>query len=355
MANLQQIKGDAAVGVKPQDGVLLLRVIHPADLGAALRVQRPISDRIPGVAAGGGHTFNLLLGRHRHRIAAIWHEHPGHPAIRVLHLGRPLDALQPVRLNVAMVAELDGRQIARAQVDTAAFDTTAHHVGEIETITSKFGYLGTRGCQFLSEMRFLTSDALCFRAVHFALPAFHPSKHGPQPVIFLLLNGIELVVMTACAVDRDAHRGGDDLRDHVIEISRTSGASEHVALSFHLPHKVPRSGGEKSSGNDGLRIIRHDHIPRDLLADELIIGLVSIERFNDIVTIAPHIGAQLITLKAVCVGVMGDVEPVPCPALAVMGGVQQFIHQLLIRLGIRIFHKLLHPFRGWWQADQIKA
>ena len=179
LANLCEIKGDPTVGVKPQDGVLFLRVIHATDLRTALRVQRPISDGIPGVAAGGWQSFNLLLGSHRHRIAAIWHEHPGHPAIRVLHLGRPLDALQPVRLNVAMVAEFAGGQIARAQINAPPFDATAHHVGEIEAVAGEFGDLGTRGCQFLSEACLLTSDALRFYAVHLTISAFYTSKHGP--------------------------------------------------------------------------------------------------------------------------------------------------------------------------------
>ena len=130
--------------------------------------------------------------------------------------------------------------------------------------------------------------------------------------------GIEFVVVAARAVDRDAHRRGDDLRDHVVEIAGAGGALEHVALRLHLAHEIPRPGGEKTRGDDRLRVIRRKHIARDLLAEKLVVRLVGIQRLDDVIAIAPGVRPQLVALKAVRVRVVRDVQPVPRPALAVM-------------------------------------
>ena len=58
--------------------------------------------------------------------------------------------------------------------------------------------------------------------------------------------------------------------------------------------------------------------PASLLADELVVGLVVVERVDDVVAIPPGVGVSEVLVHAVGVGVAGHVEPVPAPALAVV-------------------------------------
>ena len=223
-----------------------------------------------------------------------------------------------------MIAELLGGQVSGAQMDAAPLHARAasiaatDHVGEIEPFAGEFGDLCTGLHEFLGEALFFGCDTLTLARLRIAITAFHAGKNGPQAVILLLRDGIELVVVAACAIHRHGHRGGERLRGHVVEIERTRGAFEHVALRFHLAHKIPRTCGEKAGSDDALRIIRRDDIARDLLAKELVVGLVGVQRIDDVVAIAPRIRAEFVALKAVRVRVMRDVEPVACPAFAVV-------------------------------------
>ena len=53
---------------------------------------------------------------------------------------------------------------------------------------------------------------------------------------------------------------------------------------------LPRSGPEKASRDQGLRIARVKFIAGDLFADESVVGLVRVECPNDVVAITPSIG-----------------------------------------------------------------
>ena len=70
----------------------------------------------------------------------------------------------------------------------------------------------------------------------------------------------------------------------------------------------------------------------DLLDDELVEGLVAVERLHDPVAIFPD-GARLIEGVAVGIGVARQVEPVPAPALAVVRRGEQPIDHFLV--GVR--------------------
>src|SRR2546428_12844050 len=60
---------------------------------------------------------------------------------------------------------------------------------------------------------------------------------------------------------------------------------------------------------------RRQLVARKLLQNEAVVRLVAVERADHVVAIAPHLGADLIVLVAVGIGVARQVQPVPRPAL----------------------------------------
>ena len=78
-------------------------------------------------------------------------------------------------------------------------------------------------------------------------------------------------------------------------------------------------GDHEARRDDPLAFAGRQHVAGQLLADEIAIGLVRIERGDDPVAVGPGVVAALVLVVAVRVAVVGHVEPVPAPALAVRG------------------------------------
>ncbi len=106
---------------------------------------------------------------------------------------------------------------------------------------------------------------------------------------------------------------------------------------------------------DGVGIVGLELVAGELEGDESVIGHVGIERLDDPVAIPPGVGAGLVELEAVGVGIAGQVEPVLRLTLAVVRAGQEPVN-------LR-FHRLRRPIgleRGDLlgsrrQADQVEA
>ena len=96
------------------------------------------------------------------------------------------------------------------------------------------------------------------------------------------------------------------------------------------------------------------HIAGDLLADEPAVGKVAIEGRDHVVAIRPGMVAALVLVVAVRVAVMGHVEPVPAPSLAVMRAGEQSIDQGFVGVRRSIVQKLLDFLGRRRQADQVE-
>ena len=160
--------------------------------------------------------------------------------------------------------------------------------------------------------------------------------------------------MATGAVDRHRGAGGHDLREHVIKIQGPRSATQDRAFGLHLADKIPRAGSEKAGGDNCIPVIRPKGITGDLFLQEPVIRLVGIEGLDDVVAVGPGVGAQFIARKAVRVGVVGDIQPVPGESLAVVGRGQKCIDQIFVGLGIRAVDKRLHRLWLGRQAKQIK-
>ena len=95
--------------------------------------------------------------------------------------------------------------------------------------------------------------------------------------------------------------------------------------------------------------------PRDLLADELVVRLVVVERVDHVVAVAPRVRPRVVLLEARRVGVAGHVEPVPAPALAVVGRGQQPVDEPLPGAARRIGQELVGLRRRRRHAGEIQV
>src|SRR2546423_716856 len=65
-----------------------------------------------------------------------------------------------------------------------------------------------------------------------------------------------------------------------------------------------------------LVVLRRHQVPRELLLDEHVVGLVGVERGDHVVPVPPRLGVVEVDRLAGRLGEPGDVEPVPAPPLA---------------------------------------
>jgi hypothetical protein len=94
-------------------------------------------------------------------------------------------------------------------------------------------------------------------------------------------------------------------------------------------------------------------VARDLLNCELVERHIAVERLDDPVAVAPD-GAAQVFLVAVGVGVAGEIQPHQRLPLAVVGRVEQFVHQSLVGVGARVFQEGVHLFGRGRQSRQVQ-
>ena len=102
-------------------------------------------------------------------------------------------------------------------------------------------------------------------------------------------------------------------------------------------------------------IVGPEFVARDLLLHKAVVGLVFVERFDDVIAVAPGVGAGLVALEAFAFGVAGEIEPVACPAFAVMRRGEQAIDNLFISFGRLVGHKGVDFFRRGRKAGQVEG
>ena len=137
------------------------------------------------------------------------------------------------------------------------------------------------------------------------------------------------MVVAPCASQRQAEhdlagrvqRVLDDLVD-VFELER--------AEPFRLGDET---GGDHPPGIVLGRPVAGEDVAGELLVEEPVVRDVGIEGVDDVVAIEVRLGDRVIGVVAGGVGVAGQVEPVPAPALAVMGRGEQLVDEALVGIG----------------------
>ena len=153
-----------------------------------------------------------------------------------------------------------------------------------------------------------------------AVGAVHAREDRLQRVVVGLRDRVELVVVTAGALDGGAGEGLHHRRDHVVAVEVAADLSvDGVLANVAQRTLIPRAGGNEAQGHGCLRVVRIKHIPGDLLLHESSIGLVGVEGGDEIIAVGPGVRADAVLVVTVRFREMGCVHPMARPALAVTG------------------------------------
>ena len=133
---------------------------------------------------------------------------------------------------------------------------------------------------------------------------------------------IVFVIVAAGAADREAHYR---LAERVDRVDRVLEGEVHVIdrVETKPPGDRQVAGGSDAVGKGIGRRRRRQEIAGHLLADEDVVGLVVVERLDDVVAILPGKRCRIVARLAGRVGIADDIKPVPAPSLTVGGRCQQ--------------------------------
>ena len=163
------------------------------------------------------------------------------------------------------------------------------------------------------------------------------------------------MVVAAGAGDGEAEeRTAHDI-DFIVHV-----VGDHLILIDIAGHEVGNSqqaGGDQTILIDASGLARRDQIPRDLIAQELGVGEVLVERLDDPIAVAPRLAEvalrrQLNEISGI--GVAHDIEPVPTPALAIQRRCEHAIHDPREGLGRFIGEERLDLGGCRRQADKVE-
>ncbi len=185
---------------------------------------------------------------------------------------------------------------------------------------------------------------------------FGACEHSLECVVILLSDGIELVVVAAGAVRRDAGERRHHVRHDVVAVDVTANlAIEGVLADVAQGTFIPGTRRQKTEGRDAFGFVREEGVGGDLFLDEAVVGPVLVERVDDVFAVAPGGFSGTILVVSVGFGEMNDVEPVPGPAFAVTGGGQQAIDPTLHGVGGGVLLKFRDLLRCGQESMKIQG
>ena len=174
------------------------------------------------------------------------------------------------------------------------------------------------------------------------------SEERLEPVIVLLKDRVELVVVAAGTADAQPE---EDLAGDVGDVVEDVGPlPAHVALVVLVGPQPEKAGGDLELG-----VVRIELVAGELLGEEAVVGLVGVERADDVVAVAPGVGANGILAIAVRLGIADQVEPVPRPSLAVPRRGQQAVDQALVGIGRIVGEERVDFLGGRGQPGQVEG
>ena len=152
-------------------------------------------------------------------------------------------------------------------------------------------------------------------------------QRSEQRVVVALADRVELMVVAPGARDRQTLEGlGQDV-DLVVSPLDTLLPGVY-GLVAQLDE--PKVGGAENRFVD--LAVRAEagslqQVARQVLAHQLVIGDIGVERADQVVSIPPSVGSGRIAFAPVGIGVADPVHPMPRPALPEAFGIQQSPHQ----------------------------
>ena len=164
-----------------------------------------------------------------------------------------------------------------------------------------------------------------------------------ERVIVVGWNRVVLVVVAAGAGDRQSQQTAANDVDAVVD-------------DLVLVQQEPPPDGQKAHGGQRTPIAAgRELIGRELVEDELVVTEIGIQRGDDVIAecVGVRIAAVLEEDVALGIGVAGNVQPVPSPALAVPGRGQQAVDQMGKAVGCRVGFEPVDLFGRRGNAREI--
>ena len=165
-----------------------------------------------------------------------------------------------------------------------------------------------------------------------------------ERVVVVGRDRVELVVVTAGAGDGQAQQPATDDVDPVVD-------------DVFLHVQEPPAERQKSQRRERIGVVLGtEAVGGDLLDHEGVVRLVLVQGADHVVAIGVRVRIAPLFLEDISlrVGVASDIEPVPPPALAVMGRGLQAVNQALIRIRGLVLEEALDLLRSRRQADQVE-
>ncbi len=98
------------------------------------------------------------------------------------------------------------------------------------------------------------------------------------------------MIVAACTINSETKERLCD-GSHIILNFILSHDGLHRGTLLALSHFVPRSGHQKTRGDDGIGVIGIKNVAGQLLPHEFVIRHIAVERVDDPVTVVPRIRA----------------------------------------------------------------
>ena len=154
------------------------------------------------------------------------------------------------------------------------------------------------------------------------------------------------MVVAAGAVDRQAEKhlpgGCDDVVEPVV--------AKLLAVGRFV---VPDTEPVVARRDKGVVRRLGQFVAGQLLDHELVVGLIVVERPDDVIAIPPGMRLVAVAFEGVCVGIANQIEPVSSPLLAVMLAGKEAVHHLLPRVGRVIGKEVADFLLGRRQACDV--
>ena len=171
-------------------------------------------------------------------------------------------------------------------------------------------------------------------------------EEGQQPVVILLADRVELVVVTTCTADGESQEDLGGRPQDVVEIFEPRLLPVHWLI---LPDaQAIISGRDDTGGGHFFQLVTGK-----LFTGKLVKRFVAVERPNYVVTKSPDIWFGVIAFVAVGFGIADQVQPVAGPLFAVVRRLQQPVDNLFESLRRLIGQERIHRVRGRRQAGQV--
>ena len=153
------------------------------------------------------------------------------------------------------------------------------------------------------------------------------------------------MIVAAGAPNRQAEEGGTG---HAHHVGQFVGPLLLPEQRIFATHDILGASHEEAGGG----LCPH-RIPGNLFKDKAVVGLVLVERPNDVVAVVVGIGPLVVGLEASAVGIAYDVQPVAGPPLPVTWVIQGLFNQPLVGVLALVCDKSIHFLGSGNQSQHV--